>query len=274
MLKIMPNISISNIAWDTENDLTVAEFLASSGVKQIDIAPSKYFQDLDNIRSLDVSSLIQFWGRYDISIVGMQSLFFALPDINLFSGTEHVDFMRRRFRKLCTLGEELGGVKLVFGSPKNRIIGNIHYNIAFDLACKFFNEVGDFAYNSGCQVCLETNPVEYGGDFMVTPEETAKVVSHVNNQGIKMQLDTGAMLMTEDFRLFDDIVGHIHLSEPWLKPLSIVNSEKQKLLLKGIRDSDFIKDNPVTIEILTPEDAGESLEAITKSIALSIDWLP
>ena len=34
-------ISISNIAWDQENDIQVAKIMNDEGIKYVDIAPSK-----------------------------------------------------------------------------------------------------------------------------------------------------------------------------------------------------------------------------------------
>ena len=38
-------LSVSNIAWDVEEDDAVAEVLRDLGVDQVDLAPGKYFPD-------------------------------------------------------------------------------------------------------------------------------------------------------------------------------------------------------------------------------------
>ena len=57
---------------------------------------------------------------------------------------------------------------------------------------------------------------------MITSHETAEIVKATNHDSIKMQLDTGAILMNREdlcsiFKDYSEIIGHIHLSEPYLR---------------------------------------------------------
>lgn len=59
---------------------------------------------------------------------------------------------------------------------------------------------------------------------MIDSAETAFVVRQVNHPAIKMQLDTGAIIINKEnindiLQQDADIIGHIHLSEPDLAPL-------------------------------------------------------
>ena len=65
---------------------------------------------------------------------------------------------------------------------------------------------------------------------MTSTKEAADVVRSVDRNSIKLQLDTGTILINnEDIEIickeFKDIISHIHISQPNLSP---INFEKNK----------------------------------------------
>jgi D-psicose/D-tagatose/L-ribulose 3-epimerase len=263
-------ISISNIAWDPEDDEAMATLLPSLGVTAIDIAPGKYFKNFREVKSSEILKVKSWWQTRGVEIVGMQALLFGTQGLNLFSCT--AESMREHLQDVMRIGSELGAKKLVFGSPKNRDRSGLTDAETQQKADAFFSKLGDFAKSLGVVLCLETNPVDYQCNFMTSLEETAGVVNRLNHPNIRLQLDTGAMLMNGEpaslIQKYAPLTGHIHLSEPHLKPLGAVNSDHSKL---AEQFSVFPKSEVATIEMVKPVETPQPLRDIEKSLRWALE---
>lgn len=221
-------ISISNIAWDVAEDREVASLLRHFNIDAIDIAPSKYFPDIQKISTTDIKKIKNWWMEQGIAIIGLQALLFGTKDLNLFADATVQSAMLQHLQRMSIIAAELGATKLVFGSPKNRNREGLSDETANTIAIDFFQRLGDIGSEQQIEFCLEPNPVCYGANFMTNSEQTAYVVTQVNHPAIKMQLDLGALhLNTEDINLviheYGHLIGHIHLSEPHLVTLNHEN---------------------------------------------------
>lgn len=217
-------LAISNIAWDVEEDLAVAQLLAKFDIDAIDIAPGKYFPDPVNAKHDDIRHVRLWWDQHGIEITGMQSLLFGTIGLNIFGDSYSQQAMLEHLRAVCRIGNGLGASRLVFGSPKNRDRSGLTDNQALEIAVNFFKRLGHIADENGVVVCLEPNPSCYGANFMTDCAETANIVTAVDHSAIKMQFDTGALTINgedPDFILKDSarLIGHIHVSEPLLVPI-------------------------------------------------------
>lgn len=219
-------LSISNIAWNVDQDVAVADLLERHGVKAIDVAPTKYFPNIAVAMPNEVAKVRDFWNRRGIEIIGGQSLFFGRPDLNIFGSKDVRDESLQHLKRFAQVSEGLGIRKLVFGSPKNRRRGALGSFPARSLAVDFFGRLGEIGAQYGIVFCLEPNPEEYGCDFMVTDDEAFEIVALVGHSHIALQLDTGAAFMNHDdiprlVSAHGSAYGHIHLSAPGLKPLHL-----------------------------------------------------
>lgn len=217
-------LSISNIAWDPQDDESVAGLLKQYSVDAIDVAPSKYFPDLANARKEDILSVRDWWKAKGVEITGMQSLLFGTTGLNVFGSDRSRGELIKHLSHVCRVGRGLGAKFLVFGSPKNRDRSGLSDNEVSSIAIPFFRAIGDIAGEYGTTICLEPNPVCYGANYMVTNTETAQVVREVDHPFIRMQFDTGAITISNEEPLLTldqcaDIIGHVHASEPNLVPL-------------------------------------------------------
>ncbi|MDR5793740.1 TIM barrel protein [Caballeronia sp. LZ008] len=220
-------VSISNLAWEPDEDEQVVALLNKHGVDAIDIAPSKYFPDIDGATAEETSAVRTMWADRGIKIVGMQSLLFGTAGLNLFGDVDTQNRMLDRLRAVCRIGEGLAskeGVRLTFGSPKNRDIGDLTPDAAKESAVKFFGRLARVADDHGVIVCLEPNPPKYGCNFMTDTASAADIVRAVDHRAIRLQFDSGASAINgEDvghaIRAFEDVIGHVHVSEPDLVPV-------------------------------------------------------
>lgn len=69
-------LSISNIAWSGEFDLEMYALMSRHGFKGLEIAPSRFWSDPENVPEESISKLTHALDSYGIEIVSMQSLLF------------------------------------------------------------------------------------------------------------------------------------------------------------------------------------------------------
>lgn len=217
-------LAISNIAWDISEDIAIADLLKKHEIKAIDVAPGKYFPDPIKATTDDIVKVKTWWGNQGIEINGMQALLFGTQGLNLFGTAEVQSTMLTHLDAICRIGNILGARRLVFGSPRNRDRSGLTDQETEEFAVSFFNRLGNIAQAHNVIICLEPNPICYGANFMINTLETAKIVELVNHSSIKMQLDTGAMIINnEDIEQVlprvANLIGHIHISEPDLVPI-------------------------------------------------------
>lgn len=264
----MTLISISNIAWDIEEDSAVADLLASLGVFAIDIAPGKYFKEITNTTDSEIRTVRQVWADRGFSIIGMQSLLFGTRGLNVFGSEASQQAMLEHLRHVSRIGAGLNATKLVFGSPKNRDRSGLTDEKAEAVALAFFTRLGDIALQEGVEICLEPNPPCYGANFLTTVKETYLFVRKLAHPAVRMQLDTGALFINrEPIDLIPEIkdqIGHIHISEPNLSVLGTegVNHERVAQALN------LVSRAPRTIEMLI-KNKDSTMESIARAVKIA-----
>lgn len=263
-------LSISNLAWDTQDDAAVAALLRQYGIDAIDIAPTKYFPDVTGATEAAIRSVRRWWQDHGIDIVGMQSLLYGTQGLNVFGDIQSQQALLEHLNHVCRIGAGLGASRLVFGSPRSRDRTGLSDAQAHDQAVAFFRQAGDVAARHGVMLCLEAVAPLYGANFMTTTLDCATVVRAVDHPALRMLLDTGAMQINgedpQDMVPYTaDITEHIHLAEPGLIPYGDGNAD-----YISVRDS-LVRHVPrcaAALEIL-PSKAEPALPAMARSLAFA-----
>jgi sugar phosphate isomerase/epimerase len=245
-------LSISNIAWNIEEDNSIAKLMNLFNIDAIDIVPGKYFPDPLSVSQKDVDLVKNWWNKKNIEIVGMQSLFFMTNNFNIFGTDDSRKKILNYLSAICGIAKSLGSKRLVFGSPKNRDCTGLNKEEVTSAAITFFRKLGDIASDNGVLICLEPSPKCYGTDFMNNNEETAEIVNQVSHASIQMQFDIGALTINKEdpyliLKDYAKIIGHVHLSEPNLVPLGEVNTNHAEIA-RAIKK--YLPSHIVTIEML------------------------
>jgi len=170
-------LSISNLAWDTQDDAAVAALLRQYGIDAIDIAPTKYFPDVTSATEAAIRSVRRWWQDHGIDIVGMQSLLYGTRGLNVFGDIQSQQTLLAHLHHVCRIGAGLGASRLVFGSPRNRDRTGLSDVQAHEQAVAFFRQAGDVAARHGVMLCLEAVAPLYGANFMTTTPDCATACS-------------------------------------------------------------------------------------------------
>ncbi|MEI6847598.1 MAG: TIM barrel protein [Chlorobiaceae bacterium] len=266
-------IAISNLAWDVSNDESIVTLLNRYAIDAIDIALGKYFPDIRNATTAEILKVREWWAMRGVAIIGLQSLLFGTTGLNVFGSQTSQNMMLEHLGEVCRIGALLGATRLVFGSPKNRDRSGISDDDALGNAVDFFRRVGDKAFSEGVVVCLEPNPSCYGSNFMMNSVETARIVTAIAHQAIRMQLDTGAMSINDEnpeavIKNYASLIGHVHASEQDLVVLG--DGTTDHAMIAALLQA-YLPEQIVSIEMLQPKNEPYH-DAIERALNFAIGY--
>ena len=255
--------AISNIAWEKHDDPEVLNFLKSSGISGIEIAPTKIWADWSTANYLQAVKYKQFLNNLGFQVPAMQAILFGKPELQVFAVEAHKAFVEH-FKLLAELAAALECKTLVFGAPKNRKRNSLAYNDGLKIACDLFRQLGDVIADSGAAIGIEANPVEYGCDFLTALSDVRNFTDLVAHDCVKNHIDTAAVAMCtgdieREITLTPDII-HFHLSEPMLAPL-IRGSSNNLLAIAALKNTEY--NNWVSIEMKQPDTPKEFRDSVT-----------
>ena len=264
-------LSISNMAWDAKDDFKVAQILNKHDVKYIDIAPSKYFKDFKEASITEIKQVKDAWRKQGISIYGMQSLMFGTKDLNLFGDNLVQSIMLDHLSSVCRIGDLLDARYLVFGSPKNRDCSVVEDDNREGIALDFFYRLGEIAKHYNVTICLEPNPELYGANFLTTTQDTYDFVSKLNHPNIRMQLDTGTMLVNQEaasvIEQVKAMIGHVHLSQ---KHLTVLGDSCEDVSDVAVNSTDKVSNNILSSKLSCIEEEHKRLAEVLNQTEIKI----
>ncbi len=214
-------IAISNIAWQIEEESYIAGIMQEIGIRGVEIAPTKIWRYPLSATNDEIEFYRNFWQSRGIEIIAMQSLLFGRQDLTIFQDSnkrrETFDYLSG----MIELGSKLGASVLVFGSPKNRSIGNLDWREAEDIALSFFYNLGEIAVKHGLIFCIEPNPTAYNCDFITNSQQGLELVSKTNSKGFGLHLDAAGITLSQEaietaIKQSLNFLYHFHISEPYL----------------------------------------------------------
>ena len=228
-------VTISNIAWQPENDAEMYAFLKEKKCSGIEIAPTRIFpenpySDLNRVANFRE----ELQSDYGLQVVSMQSICFGRNEA-IFSSEDERNSLLEYIKQSIDFASVLGCNNLVFGSPKNR---NINPNQG-EIALAYFSEIGKYAAEKNTIFAFEPNPVIYGTNFINTTNQAVDFVKECNVDGLKVNFDLGTVIYNEENLsvLEDNLkwINHIHISEPYLEEIQkrSLHQELASILRKG-----------------------------------------
>lgn len=215
--------TISNIAWQKEFDNAMYSFLQQNKIHGIEIAPTRIFKE-NPYNNLEKTKRFkeQLHQDYQLKVVSMQSICFGRNEA-IFQSKEERTSLQKYIEKAINFAAELDCKNLVFGSPKNRIIGENQMPIAID----YFKQLGNYAYKNNTVIAFEPNPVIYGTNFINTTTQAVALVKECDSPGLKVNFDLGTFIYNnEDLATVDkniELINHVHISEPYLERIKVTS---------------------------------------------------
>lgn len=212
-------LSLSHIAWPPGDESTALELLKELRITEIEVAPLRAFGNPISATESEVRKKTAWYRERGFKVGSMQALLYGSEGLELFGTPESRKRLKETLIAIGRVAGWAGAGPMVFGSPKNRLKGNLNYAEAVRQAAELFREVGDVCADAGACVVIEANPEAYGADFCNTLAQAAELVSAVNSPGFGLHVDAGGMALSrEDFepvlRQAGHLVRHVHASQP------------------------------------------------------------
>lgn len=222
-MKRLDRICVSNIAWPAEADREAVRLAADIGFAGIEIAPAKTF---GGWRELDLGAAATY--RRELASLGLvvpalQGILFGRPECTLFGSADERSNLRQHLDQVAKLAGILGARTCVLGAPKQRDPGALPATDAEDIAVEFLRSVGPMFEREGSALAFEANAAIYGCRFVRHTMEAIALVQKVDHPGIRLQIDTGTILIDGDdpaiLAAAVPVAAHYHASEPHMKPV-------------------------------------------------------
>ena len=263
----MSEIAISNLAWHKCEDEHVFQLMAKAGISNLEISPFRESANKTTLNRKSGLAIKKQLNQYGIQIIAIQSLLYRFPDLMLFSNEKLREKTFKHLIKIIDFANIIGANTLVFGSPKNKIRGNLKYNEAFEIATYFFKRLASQLQKYKINFCIEPTPAIYEADFIRNIDEAVSLIKAVDSSVIKLNLDLGASIINNEdvtklLRINSKYIGHIHISEPFLKTINF-NYSLHRKIAQAIRNSSY--NGIVSIEML-PADT-KNIQAIQNTLS-------
>jgi len=216
-------LAVSNIAWHPKQIDTFLQLISSLRCEGIELAASMLWDEpveSSGRERLELRHKIEDAG---LKLTGIQSLLYTRRDLVLFKDKQTRKKTLDYLIRLMDLCFDLGGEMLVFGSPRNRNIGDLPREKADAIAVDFFRELGVQARERKVFVCIE--PLGRNEtDFINTVAQAEKLIEDTNgSEGLGLLIDVKALIdekevstsyLTKSFAR----AKHVHVNDPNLKP--------------------------------------------------------
>ncbi len=252
-------LSISNISWISENDQQVYGYIHNAGFAGLEIAPTRLFPDKPYEKKTEAKEYVEQLKRsYDLEICSMQSIWYGHSE-RIFGTAEERKILLDYTKQAIDFAEVAGVGNVVFGCPKNRVIGD---NDNKEVAVSFFRELGEYSEEHGTVLAMEANPIIYGTNFVNKTKEAIELIQEVGSAGFKLNLDFGTIIYNEEIveglEPYIKLINHVHISEPNLK--MIEKRDEHRVLMKMLRDAGY--DRYVSIEMGKREELNDVFSTV------------
>lgn len=235
-------LSISNIAWNDDVDEKIYGWMKNYHFSGLEIAPTRIFPERPYDRAIEAATwAAKMKTQYGFTIASMQSIWFGRTE-RIFADQKERKILTEYTKKAIEFAEAVGCKNLVFGCPKNR---NITKAEDADIAVGFFRELGEFAKKHDTVIGMEANPTIYNTNFVNDTKSAIDLIKEVNSDGFLLNLDLGTMVQNkekiEELQGKVSLINHVHISEPWLKPIEKREMHKElKKLLEAEKYAGYI----------------------------------
>ena len=240
-------LSISNIAWTKENDAEIYELMQKKNFVGLEIAPTRIFPENPYA---ELEKAVQWKKKLNFEIPSMQSIWYGKTE-KIFGTQNEREILLDYTEKAINFAEVIGCKNLVFGCPKNRYLPE---NADKTIGTDFFKKLAEYALKHNTVIGMEANPAIYNTNYINTTQDALNLISEVNSAGFKLNLDVGTIIenseSVEILRGKVHLINHVHISEPFLKPIQERNIHVE--LAKLLQEEKY--KNFISIEMAKVED--------------------
>ena len=171
-------LSISNIAWKSEDDFKVYKLMKKYEYKGLEIAPTRIFSEQPYKKLTEAKIWYEELNKkYGFTISSMQSIWFGRQE-NIFNSVDERKILEKYTKQAIDFAATIGCKNLVFGCPKNR---NLIEGSNEEIAVDFFKLLGNYAYEKGTTIGMEANPTIYNTNYINDTKSALELIKKVDS---------------------------------------------------------------------------------------------
>ncbi len=263
--------AVSNIALPAYDHVGDLPGLAAIGFTGIEVAPSRIWEDTwHGLSSADVATYRRAVEDAGLEVVGLHSLVFDHPELQLFGDDDSVAATLAFMVHLSGLCRDLGGRTLIWGGGRKR--GSVAADDAFARAVAFMQQLCDQTADHGTVFCFEPlGPAD--SDFVNGLSEARAIAEAVARPNLRLQIDAKALVENAEVhqRIVDaaaDMLVHVHANEPGLDVLGrsgTVDHASIGAMLANIGYDGYVSaEQRMLSETAYMDDVNESYETLSR----------
>lgn len=261
-------LSISNLAWSSEDHANALPRLADLGVEGIEVAPTR----IADWSELTVARLGAYRAQLEsagLRVSSLQAVLFNCPEAQLLGPGAAFEQMLEHMKRIDDIAAELGADVAVFGAPRNRNRGDLDPAGARLLAIERLRLLGEALHS--VTLGIEPVPTFYGSNFLTGADAVQEIVAAVDYPRIRLHLDTGCALLAGD-AIQDAIhagchmLAHFHVAEPELGGFAAPKSD-HAAAARALNEVEY--DRWISVEMR--EEPDNSISAVETAVAFVQD---
>jgi sugar phosphate isomerase/epimerase len=224
---------ICNEIFQEWNDFArMCDYIKDVGYDGVEIAPFTFADNVNDISTQTRSEIVARAKESDIEIIGLHWLLVGPDGMHITTDDESVrDTTVQYLKDLVDCCGELGGTRMIFGSPKQRNIAEGQsYEQAFSNARGVFEQILPKLDEYGITFCMEQLSTEET-NFCHTAEQTVELIDAIDHPKFQLLLDTKAMV--------DEPLGRAGCIKKYAKYLKHYHANDVNLKGPGFGDVDF-----------------------------------
>jgi len=201
----------------------VCDFVKDVGYDGIEIAPFTFADDIADISAPTRADIKRIASEVGLEVIGLHWLLVGPEGLHVTCADEGVRARTAAYlADLVQLCAEIGGTRMIFGSPKQRNVEEgLSYQEAFDNARGVFEPLLPALEENGITFCMEPL-AETETNFCGSAEATVELIDAIGHPNFQLILDTKAMVdeplgRPETIKKYAGYLKHFHANDENLK---------------------------------------------------------
>ena len=235
------------------------KLLEKNKIRYIELPITKILPNYE-INHKKIEDFLKKISKYEIKISSVQAIFHK-KKLNIFKIEDHKEIVKH-LKRILLITKLLNTKNIIFGSPNNRIKGNISNQEAFKIFKNLLNKIQPELIRNRINFCIEPNSKFYNCDFILNCSDALRFINYAKIKNLGINFDTGnALLEQEKIKITDE-------NQRYFKNFQV--SEKNLLGLKSNLDRyrKLLRKFTIKKQFISLETLNLSLNDIKKNINL------